>query len=101
MFGFVRKAVYVELMKHADFLYVECKSALRKVNSLQTMCDYWKNKCVQLEYELRYGRPSTTSGAPQFTPEELRSLLQLVHPDRHDGKASAIAMTQKINDLRK
>lgn len=37
----------------------------------------------------------------QFTDDELRSLLQLVHPDRHHGKESAVKMTQKINALRK
>lgn len=37
----------------------------------------------------------------QFNDDELRSLLQLVHPDKHDGKQSAVVMTQKINALRK
>lgn len=36
----------------------------------------------------------------QFSDAELRSLLQLVHPDKHSGKQSAITMTQKINALR-
>lgn len=36
----------------------------------------------------------------QFTDDELRSLIQLVHPDKHDGKESAVRLTQKINDLR-
>lgn len=37
----------------------------------------------------------------QFNDDELRSLLQLVHPDKHGGKQSAVVMTQKINALRK
>ena len=36
----------------------------------------------------------------QFTEEELRTLIGLVHPDRHGGKESAVRMTQKINQLR-
>jgi hypothetical protein len=36
----------------------------------------------------------------QFNDDELRSLLQLVHPDKHGGKQSAVVMTQKINGLR-
>lgn len=36
----------------------------------------------------------------QFTDAELKSLLQLVHPDKHDGKESAVRITQKINQLR-
>lgn len=39
-------------------------------------------------------------GPSQFTDDELRSLLQLVHPDKHGGKQSAIELTQKINALR-
>ncbi|QYW02511.1 hypothetical protein CPT_Silvanus_037 [Stenotrophomonas phage Silvanus] len=37
---------------------------------------------------------------PQFTDDQLRELLQLVHPDKHGGKASAIRLTQHINALR-
>lgn len=44
---------------------------------------------------------ATIGGQEQFTDEELRSLLQLVHPDKHGGKASAVRLTQKINQLRK
>lgn len=36
----------------------------------------------------------------QFSEAELRSLLQLVHPDKHGGKESAVTLTQKINALR-
>ena len=35
-----------------------------------------------------------------FTDAELKSLLQLVHPDKHGGKESAVRMTQLINQLR-
>lgn len=42
----------------------------------------------------------TTKVVTQFTDSELRSLLQLVHPDKHDGKTSAVTLTQKINQLR-
>lgn len=36
----------------------------------------------------------------QFTDNELKSLLQLVHPDKHGGKESAKVITQKINSIR-
>ena len=36
----------------------------------------------------------------QFTPEELRKLLMLCHPDKHDGKPMAVEMTTKLNLLR-
>lgn len=46
------------------------------------------------------GASVVRSGNGQFTDAELRSILQLVHPDKHGGKASAVAITQKINKLR-
>lgn len=39
-------------------------------------------------------------GRSSFSEEELKALLQLVHPDKHGGKESAVRMTQKINQLR-
>ncbi len=39
--------------------------------------------------------------APQFTEAQLRTLLQLCHPDKHGGKESAVLITQHINQLRK
>lgn len=35
-----------------------------------------------------------------FTEDELKSLIQLVHPDKHGGKESAVRMLQIINNLR-
>ena len=36
----------------------------------------------------------------QFTDAELKSLLQLVHPDKNGGSEVSIRLTQKINSLR-
>lgn len=51
---------------------------------------------------LLYGKidRNTPKTIHQFNDDELRSLLQLVHPDKHGGKQSAITLTQKINQLR-
>lgn len=38
---------------------------------------------------------------PQFSEDDLRRLLQLCHPDKHNGKQMAINMTVKIQKLRK
>ena len=37
----------------------------------------------------------------QFTDQDLRRLLQLVHPDKHNNSAMAVDMTTKLNLLRK
>lgn len=41
------------------------------------------------------------SSPEQFSQDEIRSLLMLVHPDKHDGKESAKVMTQKLLRMRK
>jgi hypothetical protein len=38
---------------------------------------------------------------PQFTQEEIRRLILLCHPDKHDGKIIAVEMTQKLIRMRK
>lgn len=42
----------------------------------------------------------SSNPAKQFTAEELKTLLQLCHPDKHDGKESAKRITQKLLELR-
>lgn len=37
----------------------------------------------------------------QFTQDELRTLINLCHPDKHNGKETAVEMTQKLLALRK
>jgi hypothetical protein len=40
------------------------------------------------------------SNPTQFSQEDIRRLLQLCHPDKHDGKQSAVEMTQKLNRMK-
>lgn len=89
--------------------------ALEQRNYQQQQALYWNNKYIELQ--LRWdevvdqinskgGMNFLNNGSirqktvHQFTDDELRSLLQLVHPDKHGGKQSAITLTQKINSLR-
>lgn len=37
----------------------------------------------------------------QFTDSEIKSLISLCHPDKHNGKASATNITQKLLKMRK
>ncbi len=36
----------------------------------------------------------------QLSKEDLKSLIQLCHPDKHGGKESAVEMTKKLNVIR-
>ncbi len=37
----------------------------------------------------------------QFTQDELRKLIQLCHPDKHEGKPMAHEITSKLNAMRR
>jgi phage-related protein len=41
------------------------------------------------------------STVEQFTQEEIKRLLLLCHPDKHDGKQMAVELTQKLIKMRK
>lgn len=35
-----------------------------------------------------------------FNDEELKQMIKLYHPDKHNGKRLAVTITQKLNNLR-
>lgn len=39
-------------------------------------------------------------GEAQFTDSELKSLLQLIHPDKNGGSEVSVRLTQKLNKMR-
>lgn len=73
--------------------------------------EYAKSLEEELEYEKIKSRhyydeairifESSKAKEPQFSEDDLRRLLQLCHPDKHNGKQMAIDMTIKIQKLRK
>lgn len=44
---------------------------------------------------------SRTQQSEQFSQDDIKRLIQLCHPDKHDGKQSAVEMTKKLNLMRK
>ena len=47
------------------------------------------------------GESFLNSDPVQLTQDEIKKLLQLCHPDKHDGKQLAVDMTQRLLELRK
>ena len=115
MFGFMRRSVYDDLaskVSKVEYDLSESKieaKALRKLwYGAADLADKYKNKIhalasenYRLEAHLFALQRSKAAPDTMFTQDELRSLLQLVHPDKHEGKESAVRLTQKINELRK
>lgn len=91
---FVRKSTYDEL--RARFEASEC-ARKHFFNEYQALRHKW-NALVD--------RINTLGGEslfeqPQFTDDELRKMLMLCHPDKHNGKQMAVDITAKLNAIRK
>lgn len=52
---------------------------------------------THLQHQLKAQRSET--GA-QFSPDEIKVLVRLCHPDRHGNSATANSMTQKLNTMK-
>lgn len=97
---FVRQSKYdktkldLEYERHQKEFYREAYSRLLyKWNSLVESVNRAGGEAV-----LKKTKPKPND---QFSEEDIRRLLQLCHPDKHDGKQSAVEMTQKLNRMRK
>lgn len=65
----------------------------RMLRSLETEYRNFRTYCVGHHIERL---PAKTP----FTKDEIRTLIQLCHPDKHGGKESAVTITQKLLKLR-
>lgn len=108
---FVRKSKYDETLQELIDSRKETLEAFAKLtratNLYHQLQSDWNDIIGQINDKggrafLEFGRLDVYSTATpkQFTDDDLRSLLQLVHPDKHGGKESAHRLTQKINGLR-
>jgi hypothetical protein len=76
------------------------------VDHLLSSIEVYKERAINLELELERERlfgarsRSTSSVLSNFDDKEIKTLLSLCHPDKHDGKESAVRMTQKLLELR-
>lgn len=68
-------------------------------NNLTRAFEELKQRELRKDMSKTFGNPRT-NGIKGFTEDELKSLIQLVHPDKHGGKESAVRMLQIINNLR-
>lgn len=74
----------------------------RTIKAIEKDRDEWKHTAY-VYYKQGSGKTETitkTVTVNPFTRDELTILIQLCHPDKHGGKPSANAMTQKLNHLR-
>lgn len=71
-------------------------------NALEAAYKQQQHDITMLQGELAIARMAGANRpGEQFTQDQIRSLLSLVHPDKHDGKESAVRMTQLLLKMRK
>lgn len=66
---------------------------------LQQLTLQWNNLVKRIND--KGGEEFLESKPAGFSDSELKQLLSLCHPDKHDGKESAIKLTQKLLKMRK
>ena len=64
-------------------------------------CHHAERHIQALSQENTKLRALKSGGSSQFTQEQIKLLMGLVHPDKHGGKESATKMFQLLNGMRK
>ena len=82
---FVRASKYARLQRKAEDLATKWNYFVDLINSKGGQ-DFLDNAVLNPK--------------PQFSQEEIRKLISLCHPDKHDGRQIAIEMTQKLLQLK-
>lgn len=85
---FVRESKYDELMVEYLILAEKYETLLIKYNRLITLINS------------KGGQELLDGDNTKFSKEEIRTLIQLCHPDKHNGKQSAVNITKKLLSLR-
>ena len=91
----VLKSTYDELRRR----YEAQTAMLRSTNTeLQTLTMKWNglvNRINALGGE-QFLQSTNRNGSSQFSREEIKQLVRLCHPDKHNGSKTASAITAKL-----
>lgn len=89
---------HTAVKRHRDVLEQRVRRMADDYNTLIDEYNVLVRKANRLNKELREVKSSRTV-TTQFTPDELRTLRRLCHPDRHGNSSQATAITQKLNQM--
>ena len=87
--------------KHAERLKRDSYSNLERLKSFHFIVDGLakSGKSVDDLFKWLDGQENKQSESA-FSEEEIKVLIRLCHPDRHQGKQSAVSITQKLLGMR-
>lgn len=96
---FVLQSKYNHVLQRSVQLEVEL---LHTRTLYSNLVDNWNDLVERINK--KGGEDFLNSNPPlsqsQFTKDEIRQLLQLCHPDKHDGKELAVNMTKRLLQIR-
>jgi hypothetical protein len=72
-----------------------------KYNRLRKEWNSLVDRINRLGGEKLFEQSSQSTQPTQFTDQELKRLIQLCHPDKHNSSQLSVEMTQKLNQMRK
>lgn len=93
--------MFVSTSKHQATIRKANAEIMYLLGEYRTLAAKWSKLVDRVNKaggEAIFDRPAAND--TQFTPDEISTLIRLCHPDRHDGKESAVRMTQKLLQLR-
>jgi hypothetical protein len=93
---FVRKSKYDALKLDLDMARLEAHTNLQAALRLQSQCNTMQQQILQFHSQVHLAQQPNLQG---FDKQDIRRLLQLCHPDKHDGKQMASDMTAKLVKL--
>lgn len=101
----VRQSTYNTLLEKCQYLERDVDRLVKLATKSCDLAVMWKEKYNTLADEhLRKVMMAKKQTTNTFTEDELKSLLALVHPDKHQNRSSAVqqnatVLTQKILKL--
>lgn len=95
----VRESTYNEALRRIRSLNGEIQALTLAYVALQRK---WNNhvELINKKGGQDFIDNAVLGGTGPLTKDDIKSLLQLCHPDKHDGKESAVQMTQKLLKIR-
>ncbi len=95
------QALLERSQKHAESLEKTCFSHLDRLKSFNFIVDGLakSGKSVDDLFKWLDGQENKQSESA-FSEEEIKALIRLCHPDKHQGKQSAVSITQKLLGMR-
>jgi len=95
------------LQSMLDNAMMQCGELSIKYQSMSEAAARWKHTAELAKEELSRARYNSSAsfrvsvnGEPQFSQEDIKRLLRLCHPDRHDNSDAANEMTKKLLSMR-